>query len=239
MYLLTGGSGNLGMELQKHLNCYAPSHFAFDVCDITSEKIFDGKYKWVSNYDCIIHSAAYTNVANAETENNRVVESNVLGSKNIFMLGSFYNKRVVYISTDYVYEGKSGNYKETDSPRPFNFYGFTKLAGESFANPEKDLIIRTSFKPNKPWAYPKAFIDLYTSADYVDVVSKKIISVIKKNLNGVINIGTERKSIYELARQRNSGVGEISVKDVKSVTLPRDVSMNLEKYDNWEKTNNG
>ena len=221
-YILLGGTGRLGTELQKHLSCWAPPSDTFDITD---------KGDWydinLKPYDSVILSAAFTNVPGAEVNRYDAVEANIFGPK--LMAEAFESRRIVYISTDYVYAGKTGNYKETDKPEPFNFYGFTKLAGEAYMDPDKDLVVRTSFKPLGDWPFPSAFTDLYTSADYVDVIAKDIAFVIESGITGVINVGTERKSIYDLAVQRTPSVGKMSKREITRVNLPEDISMDITK----------
>lgn len=221
-YFLIGGSGKLGTELQKHLACWAPDSDIFDITDTC-----DWEDITINEYDSVILCAAYTNVPGSEIHRKEAVETNICGPKNIANI--FENKRIVYISTDYVYAGYDGDYKETDKPEPFNFYGFTKLAGEAYMSPTKDLIIRTSFKPLGEWPFPSAFIDLYTSADYVDVIAKEIAFVISTGITGIINVGTERKSIYDLASRRTPSVRKMSKDEITRVNLPDDISMDISK----------
>jgi len=237
MYLLTGGSGVLGTELQKTygMKFIAPNR---DLLDVTwsAQEIMDEL--WSQNIEqndvfCIIHTAAYTDVPGAEQNKKIAVETNVVGTKNMKDLANMFGARIVYISTDYVYDGIGGGHVETDLTRPVNFYALTKLAGESYIDGPDDLIIRTSFKPNTMWPYPSAFDDMYTSADYVDIIAPKIIDLIVHGESGMYNVGTERKSIYELARRRTTKVKPMSRKEIKDVHLPSDVSMNLDKFNNY------
>jgi dTDP-4-dehydrorhamnose reductase len=247
-YLLTGASGTLGTELKKYLNCYAPTSKDLDVRSFVREKddLTDPVFRFehnddypVYNVDTLIHAAAWTDVPGAEINKDEAVKANIIGTYNMAKYAHSREWKFVYISTDYVYPGHIGNYKETDKTEPFNFYGFTKLAGESFANKDKDLIIRTSFKPNDLWEkkYNKAFIDLYTSADYADIVAKEIALVIKHKLTGIINVGTEKKSIYQLATSRYPNVGEMSRWDVNDwIKMPTDISMNIDKFTEFKKS---
>jgi len=231
-YLLTGGSGRLGTELQKHLECYAPSRAEFDI----GSPLSMAQCCRESSYDTIIHTAAYTDVPNAETNMADAILANIIGTRSVSMIYS--DTRIVYISTDYVYAGLRGRYRETDKPDPFNFYGFTKLGGEAFMDPNKDLIVRTSFKPIGDWPYPRAFKDLYTSADYVDVIAKEMALVIESDLTGVINIGTERKTILDLAQKRNPEIEPMSITEIQNVRMPRDISMNIDKFLKFKETKN-
>lgn len=144
-YLLTGGSGRLGTELQKHIQCEAPARAELDI----GSPLSIAQYCRDKYFDTIIHCAAYTDVPKAETNMQDAILTNIIGTRSVSIM--FDDTRIVYISTDYVYPGLRGNYKETDRTEPFNFYGFTKLAGEAFMCPNKDLIVRTSFKPLGAW----------------------------------------------------------------------------------------
>jgi dTDP-4-dehydrorhamnose reductase len=233
--LITGGFGNLGQELIKCASSYNIEYIApaMDILNITSipslREYVEFSYEPV---DCIVHCAAYTNVPGAETDRIQAIDTNIIGTKNVINeLCERKGVSLVYISSDYVYQGLNGNYKETDMTVPINFYALTKLAGEAYAG-KNDLIIRTSFKPNE-WKYAKAFDDLYTSADYIDVIADKISFLIAKRAKGIYNVGTERKSIYELAKKRNPKVQPISKNEIVGVQLPSDVSMNLSKYNEF------
>ena len=239
--LLTGATGLLGRELIT----IAPS---FDIeywlavgskrLDITNQSEVETISCNHAKFDKIVHCAAYTNVTGAETNRRQAVETNIMGTRNISLLAERLGVPLVYISTDYVYPGTSGNYKETDFTKPVNFYALTKLAGEAYASAPHDLIIRTSFKPSV-WKYDKAFSDIYTSADYTDVVAALLSVLIVSNASGIYNVGTQRKSIFELAQQRNTDVKPMLSEEIGDVSLPSDISMNTDKYDDFINSNGG
>lgn len=248
-YLLTGGRGTLGTELQKYLKCFAPSSSALDIVSFRDDwadfglsrggpvrEFVNTHGKDLVDVTCLIHCAAWTDVPGAEIDKSAAVNTNIIGTQNMAKFAYEQGWRFVYISTDYVYPGHVGNYNEESKTEPFNFYGFTKLAGESFVDLNTDLIIRTSFKPSDLWEtkYNKAFIDIYSSTDYVDNIAKDIAFAIHSNLNGVYNIGTERKSIFELAQSRFPSVEELSRWDVYNIKLPSDISMDVSKYNRFK-----
>lgn len=239
MYLLTGGSGILGTELQKQALTYGIHFMAppSDELNILEEEYVQSYLRrhpdLFGKVHTIVHCAAYTDVPGAERQRFDAMYHNIDGTANVRSLAQILDASMVYISTDYVYPGRDGNYRETDFTQPINFYALTKLAGETWVDGPDDLIIRTSFKPNVPWPYPKAFDDLYTSADYVDVIAPKILDLIGNQQRGVYNVGTERKSIYELARRRTTKVKPMSIKEIKDVHLPSDISMNLDKFNDY------
>lgn len=222
---MTGGTGTLGKKIQELISCYAPAREELDITDIKSCENFFKKNK----PDVIIHAAAYTDVSGAESNKKACWEVNVTGTENIIRAAD--GKRFFFISTDYVFDGEKGNYAEDDIPNPTHFYALTKLAGELIIRQyPRTLIIRTAFKPDGPWRYPTAFTDQFTSHEFVSIIAPDIISaVLMEDLEGVVHIAGERKSIYELAKRVSPEVGAMSLGDVKT-KLPRDTSLNCSKW---------
>jgi len=98
--------------------------------------------------DVVIHCAAYTAVDKAEDERDLCYAVNVLGTKNIVEACKELDAKMVYISTDYVFDGeKEEPYEVTDTPNPVNYYGYTKYLGEEAVknNLEKYFIVRISW----------------------------------------------------------------------------------------------
>lgn len=94
----------------------------------------------------VIHTAAMTNVDQCEVDKKRAWDINVEGTKYIAEFCQKYDSQMIYISTDFVFDGKKGNYRETDEPNPISYYGLTKLEGENVLS-EFDIeygIARTS-----------------------------------------------------------------------------------------------
>jgi dTDP-4-dehydrorhamnose reductase len=208
--LLTGGSGLLGKELQKYITCYAPTRKEFDFCkDPVPEAFF------------IIHCGAYTDVARAEEEKKLCYEANVVGTRRLAETGI----PMMYISTEYVFDGEQGGYKESDIPNPRNFYALSKLLGEFEARRTRSVVVRTLFKP-RPFEHAGACVDQYTTGDYVDIMAKEIAKAIElwAYLPETIHIGTERKSTYELARQSRPDVIPITINSI-GVRIPKDTSL--------------
>ena len=232
--LLTGGSGRLGSALQNLLaNVVAPSHAELDV---TSEESV-GRALERYQPDLVVHAAAYTDVKGAERERERCWRVNVGGTRSLVRaLGSC---RLVHISTDYVFYGDVGGYKEDDPVGPVrNTYALSKLAAEEVARvAPRCLIVRSSFRPNA-WPYPVAFDDVYTSQDYLDIIAPQIALAVRHVTDipfDTLHIATERKSVYELAQRRKPDVARGS-KAAAGVALPDDVSLNIERWQTLKKT---
>ena len=232
--LLTGGSGRLGTELRIELpaldvDVFAPRRAELDVTRL--ETISEALERYEP--DVVVHAAAYTNVAGAETEREACWSSNVGGTRNIVLALAGSEVKLVYISTDYVFWGDKGGYAEEDTPGPVrNYYALSKLAAEEVARTRPDaLIIRTSFRPRE-WPYPVAFEDVYTSQDYVDVIAPEIalaVSYVSSIPYPTLHIATERKSVYELARRRSTEVRPGSRRDSR-VNLPEDISLDVRRW---------
>jgi len=81
--------------------------------------------------DIIVNAAAMTNVDACETQRELAWKVNVVGVENLVEVARRIDSIFIHISTDYVFDGKAGPYKETDRVNPVNYYGKTKLAGEN------------------------------------------------------------------------------------------------------------
>jgi len=202
-----GGSGTLGTELQKYLDCDAPDHFDID---ITDNQLFIYTPRFYSGYDLIIHLAAYIDVMKAEKEREKCFKVNVEGTINL--LKAFSGIPFVYMSTE-------------DAFNPVNFYSETKLAGEIAvkALSKNYLIIRTLFKA-VPYPYDQAFIDRWTCGDEVTIIAPLIAKAIKKwdKKSKLIYVGTGRKTFYDFAVKSKPNVKKCSIKDIKGVKLHSD-----------------
>jgi dTDP-4-dehydrorhamnose reductase len=222
--LITGARGTLGSTLMSLARAEGIDKSDLDITDHAAvEKFFK-----THSYDILIHCAAVTDVAGAETDHDLCYQVNVRGTENLIQ--SFKGKKFVYISTDYVFDGSKGNYTEHDTPNPVNYYALTKLLGEVAVRQfPKSLCIRTSFKKDGPWPYPKAFIDQWTSADYVTERAPQILHAALMDLYGVLHIGGTRKTTYDLAVQQTPTVGKMSLNDIPT-TLPRDISLDSSRW---------
>lgn len=147
--LVTGANGQLGYdvvkELQKqNIECYGATRKDFDIVD------FEATEKFIVSYmpDIVIHCAAYTAVDKAEDEQGLCYLVNSSSTENIAEICKKINAKMLYISTDYVFDGtKDGFYEVDDKPNPINVYGKTKLIGEQAVQKilDKYFIVRISW----------------------------------------------------------------------------------------------
>lgn len=226
MIVLLGASGLLGEQLQKqNPDMLIPTHKEVDISFIESIS----KYLHDKKPDVVINAAAI--IDNRTIENNpaKAIITNIVGAANVAIACLHLNTRLVYISTDYVYQGTHGNCKEDDPIQPFNFYAWTKLGGECSTRGVKNhLIIRTSFGSDQ-FTYKQAFVDKWASKDYVDVIAPMIYEAALSPLTGILNIGTERKTLYDYASRRNEDVMPVTLAETNFFT-PYDTSLNLQKW---------
>lgn len=147
--LVTGAKGMLGQDLCPILedNGYDVVETDVDIMDITSPESIEKMFS-MEKPDIVIHCAAYTNVDKAEEDIDTARLINVTGTENIAKACNKYNTTMVYISTDYVFDGQGTKpYKPMDKTAPLNNYGLTKWEGEEAVrnNLEKYYICRTSW----------------------------------------------------------------------------------------------
>ena len=207
--LVTGANGQLGYdvvkELQKqNIECYGATRKDFDLVD------FEATEKFIVNYmpDVVIHCAAYTAVDKAEDEQGLCYLVNASATENIADICKNINAKMLYISTDYVFDGtKEGFYEIDDIPNPINVYGKTKLLGEQAVQKklEKYFIVRISWvfgehgnnfvktmlKLGKEHKELNVVADQYGSPTYTSDLALVLVDMIKTNKYGIYHVTNE------------------------------------------------
>ena len=150
--LITGSKGQLGSELvdllSKDNKVYGFGHKEMDITD--NKRVTDIISKIVP--DIIIHCAAFANADECETDIETAFDVNTIGSGNVAIASKITKGAMVYISSDYVFDGKKNSpYFESDVPNPISIYGISKYGGELIVKHSlnKFFIVRTS------WLYAK------------------------------------------------------------------------------------
>lgn len=179
-----------------------------------------------SNADVVIHMAAYTNVDGAEMEKDKGEESeswkiNVVGTENIVKAVETTGKRLLYISTDFVFGGDNtppNGYTEKDTPDPINWYGITKYEGELRvknatcpwiiariaypyrANFEKNDFMRAMKNRLTQGLEIKAVSDHQYCPTFIDDIANVLDLIIQKNETGIFHVtGSQSLSPYDAA----------------------------------------
>jgi len=227
--LVTGSAGLIGSQLvfdleqsgQTVYSCYnktKPLHGIPIKLDLLNLEEISKTFQKLQP-DTVIHLAALTDVEKCESEPKLADSINTKATEQIAKEAEQIECFLVYLSTDYVFDGTKGLYDETDSPNPINHYGKTKLNGEK-AVENKDAkwsIIRTStpfgnhltkktfpvwvienIKKNKTL---NLLEDQFTSPTYVQNLSKMILEIVDRNLEGFFHLsGSTRISRYDFAK---------------------------------------
>ena len=147
--LVTGANGMLGQDLcpiLEDIGCFVYES-DIDTLDVTNEEEISVAIATIKP-DVVIHTAAYTNVDKAEEERDLALKINEQGTANVAKACAKNDCVMVYISTDYVFDGnKNEPYLPEDDVNPINYYGLTKLKGEEAVKKycEKHYIVRTSW----------------------------------------------------------------------------------------------
>jgi dTDP-4-dehydrorhamnose reductase len=146
--MITGAGGQLGTELSGML---AREHDVLPLTrrelDVTDKgQVFETVRMFAPH--AIVHAAAFTGVDCAETDVEGATRVNASGTRYIAEAAEAAGSKLVYISTDYVFDGRAGRpYEERDDPSPINVYGLTKLLGEAYARQlcSRHFILRTAW----------------------------------------------------------------------------------------------
>jgi len=255
---ITGGSGLLGtkiaeMALSKHEvysgYCHNPPEFGEPIkFDLNKDIKVIRKIK----PEVIIHTAALTNVDECETKRELAYKINVEGTKKVAELSKELGTFLLYVSTDYVFSGEKGMYKEEDIPHPINYYGYTKLLGEKYCNCVARPCVIYGAKPasgkinfalwliNKLRSGEKVKIvnDQYITPTLNTNLAEMILEMIEKEQTGIFHLsGAERVSRYDFAFRiaEKFGLDESLILESRMeeiewlATRPRDSSLDTSK----------
>ena len=218
--LITGSAGFLGKNIFNYLkdehqmtgisrrNSETTTH-SLDITQTEIEKILNE-----INPEIIIHTAALTAVDYCESHKEEAQNTNVTGTENLVNWCKKNNRKMIYISTDYVYPGISNNYSEDSDTNPINIYGQTKLDAEKLVKTLKDWTI---LRPTVIFGYDfggnnflmqmlalkekrRIPADQISNPTDVKVLCEYIAQIIERNIQGLfIATGPETMNRYEFA----------------------------------------
>ena len=272
--LIIGASGRIGKEIYKIFNVESNKNFfdifgtfhsnpvtefeKIDITDIDSVKNVINKIK----PNIIIHTAGLIHPLTCEENKELAWEINVIGTKNILDCSREFKSKLVYISTDYVFDGKNNPYDELDQPNPLNYYGQTKFESEKLISSLDDyLIIRTawindveknsssfimqlinSLKNNKSFIVP---YDQFGSPTIPSNLSEIIYELIQQNKKGIFHVtGTTYISRFDFALKIAESfsldktlIQKVSTNDLnEKISRPLEINLNLKKLKSLIKT---
>lgn len=199
--LITGGNGQLARSFLNSNHAYELIALGKNDLDILNkEQVFNTIERLYP--DIVIHCAAYTQVDDCEDNIQKAYKININGTENVVSACKKNNSVMVYMSTDYVFDGrKEAPYIEEDAPNPINIYGSTKMAGEKIVKEtlEKFFIVRTS------WLYS------YNGKNFVNTIldlakQKKEIKVVNDQKGCPTYAMDLVQVIYQLISTKEYGV---------------------------------
>ena len=228
--LVTGSAGLIGTQIVKDLldnhkqvySCYnktKPELGIITHLDLTKKDDIVNTMNRIKP-DVVIHLGAMTDVELCETETELAKKINTDATEILALESEKHNTFFVYMSTDYVFDGKVGMKKENDKTNPINFYGKSKLDGERVFKKitTPNVIVRTSTPfgiHSKKISFPiwvkknlelkkeiSVVVNQYTSPSYVPNISKMIIEIMERKITGIIHLaGATKISRYDFAVQ--------------------------------------
>ena len=216
---VTGISGKLGKALAKvEIEGVQVTPFLSNFLDCAKED-----FPFPPNLpDMVIHTAALADVCKAEENPEFALYCNTQLPIQLAEKLIKNNVKMIFISTDHVFDGRKGYYKPIDTPNPKGVYATSKLAAELALIAMGQLVIRTSFISCFP--LEKAFTDKYFSGDTVDIIAKLVTenAIRYSREKGIVHVGTGRKSIHDVAKRIRPNVGKMKLEDnpVNRVGLP-------------------
>jgi dTDP-4-dehydrorhamnose reductase len=225
--VVTGGTGRFAQSLKKKKSKYNfiyPSKASLNILKLNSIKTFLKKTK--PKY--VLHLAGLSRPMNEHYKNmNKSINLNIIGTANLVNVCSDLKIKLIYLSTSYVYDGKKGNYKESDPVLPWNNYAWSKLGGECAVQMYKNSLILRVCMTEKPFVHKKAFANVKLNFIFHDEMVNMLIKTL--NQKGIINIGGPAKTVYEFAKKYNPNVKKIYNKNNKANSFPANPFMNLNK----------
>ena len=210
--LVTGVSGQLGsalMELIKGHELRGTKRPEVDLLDRAAVRRAIESFR----PDAIIHAAALTKVDYCEDHPDEARKVNVEGTRNVVEAAG--KARVVYLSTEYVFDGRNGPYGEEDPPNPLSVYARSKYEGELVARQAgRSTIVRTTvvftYRPasknflmqvleGKPMRIPR---DQISNPTLTENLAEAVTELVERDLGGIYNIvGADRVDRFTFARR--------------------------------------
>jgi dTDP-4-dehydrorhamnose reductase len=242
--LVIGAKGMLGRDLMRALHSSFPDDevVGWDIEEIDIQKEEESVFKIEKlRPDILIHIAAFTDVDGCERDEEKAFAVNAEGTKYMALAASRCRAKLVYLSTDYVFDGnKREPYTESDLPHPLNVYGRSKFRGEQYVQEwvKNGLIIRTQWLYGR---YGKNFVasilqqarvkrtlsivnDQIGSPTYTVDLAKAISVLIQFDAQGIFHVAnSDQCSWYAFGQAilNLSGVNEVKVTPISSEEFGR------------------
>ncbi|MBI4363802.1 MAG: dTDP-4-dehydrorhamnose reductase [Candidatus Latescibacteria bacterium] len=253
--LVTGAEGILGRAIREWLASGNTLYlWGRDEVDVRDPERVALAAKGIE-FDAVIHAAAMTDVDRCETEFDLAMATNRDGTRHVASLAKERGATLVYLSTDYVFDGtKESPYLEEDPPHPINAYGRSKLAGEEAARggAGRSLIVRTSWVfgeggPNFVDAIvaklsrgeiPEVVTDQRGSPTYARDLARGLERLLRLGTDGIVHVTNSGETTWhgfavEIARYLGSTlpIREITSEQTgRKAPRPRNSVLSGERY---------
>ena len=196
---LSGKAQTIGATREPHTSPIFDKHVQFDIQDLSSVRSTFSSLK----PDVVLNTAALASHQICEENPELAHKVNAIGAKNVAIAAGEIGAQLLHISTDAVFDGKFGNYREADATSPFSIYGQTKLAGEQavLATLPTALVVRTNFfgwSPTGTRSILEFFVNSLTQGIRVDgYLNYFVSSIYAQDLS---------QALFELSDLRHSGL---------------------------------
>ena len=228
--LIIGGSGLVGSTLLQYASPNYNIHFTYNTNKITFDNINSTQINLLGNQkmiidlikevqpDIVVNTAAHSSVDLCETDHSIADKLHVDITQDITQACKDIDSKLVYISTDAVFQGElNKKYTELDQPNPINYYGKTKLQAEQITlnASSKNVVLRTAviygwhkksrftnwiIQTLKDNQMVNPFIDQYNTPTLVDDLVKSLLNIFEKNISGIFHAtGKSCLNRYEFA----------------------------------------
>ena len=172
--VITGGDGRFAKTLKKNnknLILFFPNKNELNILSIKSIEKYLKKIK--PKY--VLHAAGLSRPMKIHNKKiSKSIDLNIIGTANVVKICEKYKLKLIYFSTNYIYPGKRGNYKESDPILPINSYAWSKLGGECSVKLYKNSLILRLCMCEKPFVHNFAFSDIKANFMFHEDVIKII-----------------------------------------------------------------
>ena len=225
--VVTGGTGRFAQSLKKVKSKYKFIYPKKTELDITKSESIRKFLKRNKPY-AVLHLAGLSRPMIEHEKNiKKSISLNIIGTSNVVKACEEQNIKLIYFSTNYIYPGIKGNYKENDPVLPINNYAISKLGGECAVRLYKNSLILRISMTEKPFVHKYAFSDVEMNFMYHDEFAKILLKLINKK--GIINVGGKKQTVYNFVKQSHKNIIPISGRKMINKKFPLKQSMNLSK----------
>ncbi len=221
--LITGSDGRFGKVLKK---IKSKKKLVFtnkkNLNILSRTSIVKNLVKYKPRY--ILHLAGLSRPMNIHDKNiSKSIDLNIIGTCNLVKEAKKKKIKLIYLSTNYVYPGLKGNYKENDALKPWNNYSWSKLGGECAVQMYRNSLIIRLCMTEKPFLHKKAYVNVKTNFIFQEDAAQLILKIIKQK--GIINLGGPSQTVYNFAKKYNKKIKKIYSRG----EFPKRTDMNLNK----------